>query len=134
MTLFYVTSEQGVLCTHARLEEIRDGELNCTANDVAVFFGSLFFSFFPLFPFSLPSASLFINQILLLKMGESRTELLAWMNDLLQLNYTKVEQAGTGKSCISLVINQFVFKPVVLVRSLIGAAYSQIMDSIFSEF
>lgn len=30
-------------------------------------------------------------------MGESRTELLAWVNDLLQLNYTKVEQAGTGK-------------------------------------
>lgn len=29
-------------------------------------------------------------------MGESRTELLAWLNDLLQLNYTKVEQAGTG--------------------------------------
>lgn len=29
-------------------------------------------------------------------MGESRTELLAWVNDLLQLNYTKVEQAGTG--------------------------------------
>jgi RP/EB family microtubule-associated protein len=29
-------------------------------------------------------------------MGESRTELLAWVNDLLQLNYTKVEQLGTG--------------------------------------
>ncbi|KAI8079585.1 calponin homology domain-containing protein [Gilbertella persicaria] len=42
-------------------------------------------------------------------MGESRTELLAWMNDLLQLNYTKVEQAGTG------------------------AAYCQIMDSIFND-
>ncbi|KAI8970289.1 calponin homology domain-containing protein [Mycotypha africana] len=42
-------------------------------------------------------------------MGESRTELLAWLNDLLQLNYTKVEQAGTG------------------------AAYCQIMDSIFND-
>ncbi|KAG1142439.1 hypothetical protein G6F37_008341 [Rhizopus arrhizus] len=42
-------------------------------------------------------------------MGESRTELLAWLNDLLQLNYTKVEQAGTG------------------------AAYCQIMDSIFGD-
>lgn len=31
-------------------------------------------------------------------MGESRTELLAWVNDLLQINYTKVEQAGTGKT------------------------------------
>lgn len=29
-------------------------------------------------------------------MGESRTELIAWLNDLLQLSYTKVEQAGTS--------------------------------------
>ncbi|KAI8388338.1 calponin homology domain-containing protein [Radiomyces spectabilis] len=42
-------------------------------------------------------------------MGESRTELLAWLNDLLQLNYTRVEQAGTG------------------------AAYCQILDSIFGD-
>lgn len=31
-------------------------------------------------------------------MGESRTELLAWLNDLLQTRYTKIEQAGTGKA------------------------------------
>lgn len=30
-------------------------------------------------------------------MGESRMELVAWLNDLLQLNYRKVEQAGTGR-------------------------------------
>ncbi|KAI7907789.1 calponin homology domain-containing protein [Cokeromyces recurvatus] len=42
-------------------------------------------------------------------MAESRTELLSWLNDLLRLNYTKVEQAGTG------------------------AAYCQIMDSIFYD-
>ncbi|ORZ02698.1 calponin homology domain-containing protein [Syncephalastrum racemosum] len=42
-------------------------------------------------------------------MGESRTELLAWLNDLLQTNYTKVEQAGTG------------------------AAYCQIFDSIYGD-
>lgn len=29
-------------------------------------------------------------------MGESRQELLAWLNNLLQLNLTKVEQCGTG--------------------------------------
>lgn len=29
-------------------------------------------------------------------MGESRQELLAWLNGLLQLNMTKVEQCGTG--------------------------------------
>ncbi|KAI0312250.1 calponin homology domain-containing protein [Amylostereum chailletii] len=40
-------------------------------------------------------------------MGESRSELLTWLNDLLQLNYTKVEQCGTG------------------------AAYCQILDSIY---
>lgn len=42
-------------------------------------------------------------------MGESRTELLAWLNDLLQLGYTKVEQCGSG------------------------AAYCQILDSIFRD-
>ena len=42
-------------------------------------------------------------------MGESRTELLAWLNDLLQVNYTKVEQCGTG------------------------GAYCQIMDSVFGQ-
>ncbi|KAG5463090.1 MAG: calponin homology domain-containing protein [Olpidium bornovanus] len=30
-------------------------------------------------------------------MSESRTELLAWLNDLLQTDYTKVEQCGTGE-------------------------------------
>ncbi|KAN0087827.1 Calponin homology domain containing protein [Tylopilus felleus] len=39
----------------------------------------------------------------------SRTDLLAWVNELLQLNYTKVEQCGTG------------------------AAYCQIMDSIYGD-
>ena len=51
------------------------------------------------------SSFLFLRNIV--TMGESRTELLAWLNDLLQLNYTKVEQCGTG------------------------GAYCQIMDSIY---
>ncbi|KAI8049679.1 calponin homology domain-containing protein [Syncephalis plumigaleata] len=42
-------------------------------------------------------------------MGESRNELLAWINELLQLNYTKIEQLGTG------------------------AAYCQILDSIYGN-
>ncbi|KAH8082446.1 calponin homology domain-containing protein [Cristinia sonorae] len=42
-------------------------------------------------------------------MGESRTELIQWLNDLLQVNYTKVEQCGTG------------------------GAYCQILDSIFGD-
>ncbi|KZT59340.1 hypothetical protein CALCODRAFT_523333 [Calocera cornea HHB12733] len=41
--------------------------------------------------------------------GESRTELLQWLNDILHVNYTKVEQCGTG------------------------AAYCQIMDSIYGD-
>jgi RP/EB family microtubule-associated protein len=39
----------------------------------------------------------------------SRTDLLAWVNELLQLNYTKVEQCGTG------------------------AAYCQILDSVYGD-
>lgn len=42
--------------------------------------------------------------------GESRTELLQWLNDLLQINYSKIEQCGTG------------------------GAYCQIMDSIYGTF
>ncbi|KAN0064290.1 microtubule integrity protein mal3 [Thecaphora frezii] len=42
-------------------------------------------------------------------MGESRTELINWLNDLLALNYTKVEQCGSG------------------------AAYAQVIDSIYAN-
>lgn len=42
-------------------------------------------------------------------MSGSRTDLLAWLNDLLQINYTKIEQCGTG------------------------AAYCQILDSIYTD-
>jgi len=42
-------------------------------------------------------------------MTASRADLLAWVNDLLQLNYTKVEQCGTG------------------------GAYCQILDSIYGD-
>ncbi|KAH9919165.1 microtubule binding protein [Epithele typhae] len=42
-------------------------------------------------------------------MGESRMELLGWLNNLLQINYSKVEQCGTG------------------------GAYCQVIDSIFGD-
>ncbi|KAJ3407983.1 hypothetical protein HDV05_005215 [Chytridiales sp. JEL 0842] len=42
-------------------------------------------------------------------MSESKTELLSWLNDLLQLHYVKVEQCGSG------------------------AAYCQIIDSIYGD-
>jgi len=41
--------------------------------------------------------------------GESRTELIGWLNELLQINYTKVEQCGAG------------------------GAYCQIFDSIYGD-
>ncbi|SCU84043.1 LAFA_0D07690g1_1 [Lachancea sp. 'fantastica'] len=41
--------------------------------------------------------------------GESRSELLGWLNELLRLNYAKIEQCGTG------------------------AAYCQIIDSIYGD-
>lgn len=37
-------------------------------------------------------------------MSESRSELIAWVNDLLRLNYTKVEQLGTGKERMVLIL------------------------------
>ncbi|KAG8871014.1 hypothetical protein FRB98_001120, partial [Tulasnella sp. 332] len=42
-------------------------------------------------------------------MGESRTELIEWLNNLLQINYTKIEQCGTG------------------------GAYCQVMDSVYGD-
>jgi len=42
-------------------------------------------------------------------MSASRTDLLAWLNELLQINYTKVEQCGTG------------------------GAYCQVLDSIYGD-
>jgi RP/EB family microtubule-associated protein len=41
--------------------------------------------------------------------GASRTDLLAWLNELLQINYTKIEQCGSG------------------------GAYCQILDSIYGD-
>ena len=43
-------------------------------------------------------------------MSESRAELLSWVNNLLELNLTKVEQLGTG------------------------SAHCQIIDSIYGSF
>lgn len=35
--------------------------------------------------------------------GESRTELLQWINTILDLNYTKIEQCGTGAAFCQLM-------------------------------
>jgi hypothetical protein len=40
--------------------------------------------------------------ILVLMLSFLRQELLHWLNSLLQLNITKVEQCGTGYACLDL--------------------------------
>ncbi|KAJ1550227.1 hypothetical protein HK096_008065 [Nowakowskiella sp. JEL0078] len=49
-------------------------------------------------------------------MGESRTELLAWLNDLLQLGYTKVEQCGTGAAHCQIIDSIYRDLPIVRVK------------------
>lgn len=53
-------------------------------------------------------------------MAESRIELLAWLNELLQTRYTKVEQAGTGKVIIKCTssINKLSLKVLLTVKYL----------------
>jgi RP/EB family microtubule-associated protein len=61
-----------------------------------------------------------------------RQELLAWLNGLLQLNVTKVEQCGTGWVWTPLLIRIFLKQPTDndILRS---AALCQIYDSIFLD-
>ncbi|KAK4552470.1 microtubule integrity protein mal3 [Recurvomyces mirabilis] len=49
-------------------------------------------------------------------MGESRQELLAWLNGLLQLNITKVEQCGTGAAFCQIYDSVFLDLPMSRVR------------------
>ncbi len=39
--------------------------------------------------------------------GESRSEILAWVNDLLKLDYSKIEQFGTGAAHCQLIDSIF---------------------------
>ncbi|KAK5110061.1 hypothetical protein LTR62_006305 [Meristemomyces frigidus] len=49
-------------------------------------------------------------------MGESRQELLAWLNGLLQLNITKVEQCGTGAAFCQIYDSVFLDLPMSRVK------------------
>ncbi|CAD6899307.1 unnamed protein product, partial [Tilletia controversa] len=49
-------------------------------------------------------------------MGESRTELIQWLNDLLALHYTKVEQCGSGAVYCQIVDSIYGNVPVGKVR------------------
>ncbi|KAE8213740.1 hypothetical protein CF327_g2797 [Tilletia walkeri] len=49
-------------------------------------------------------------------MGESRTELIQWLNELLALHYTKVEQCGSGAVYCQIVDSIFGNVPIPKVR------------------
>ncbi|KAK6969389.1 microtubule binding protein [Favolaschia claudopus] len=48
--------------------------------------------------------------------GASRTELLAWLNDLLQLNYTKIEQCGAGGAYLQVIDSIYGDVPMARVK------------------
>ncbi|KAI5370671.1 putative microtubule-associated protein RP/EB [Septoria linicola] len=57
-------------------------------------------------------------------MGESRQELLAWLNGLLQLNLTKVEQCGTGAALCQIYDSIFLDVPMSRVKFNVNAEYA----------
>ncbi|KAF2210903.1 hypothetical protein CERZMDRAFT_113054 [Cercospora zeae-maydis SCOH1-5] len=57
-------------------------------------------------------------------MGESRQELLAWVNGLLQLNLTKVEQCGTGAAYCQIYDSIFLDVPMGRVKFNVNAEYA----------
>ncbi|KAJ7447487.1 calponin homology domain-containing protein [Mycena latifolia] len=48
--------------------------------------------------------------------GASRTELLAWLNELLQINYTKVEQCGAGGAYLQVLDSIYLDVPMGRVK------------------
>lgn len=61
-------------------------------------------------------------------MGESRQELLAWMNNLLQLNVTKVEQCGTGAALCQIYDSIFQDLPMSRVKFNVNTEYAYIQN------
>ncbi|KAI9721863.1 MAG: hypothetical protein M1828_004958 [Chrysothrix sp. TS-e1954] len=57
-------------------------------------------------------------------MGESRQELLAWLNSLLQLNVTKVEQCGTGAALCQIFDSIFLDIPMSKVKFNVNTEYA----------
>ncbi|KAK4507570.1 hypothetical protein PRZ48_001305 [Zasmidium cellare] len=57
-------------------------------------------------------------------MGESRQELLQWLNGLLQLNMTKVEQCGTGAALCQIYDSIFLDVPMARVKFNVNAEYA----------
>ncbi|KAI1610205.1 calponin homology domain-containing protein [Exophiala viscosa] len=61
-------------------------------------------------------------------MGESRQELLNWLNGLLQLNITKVEQCGTGAAFCQLYDSIFLDMPMSRVKFNVNTEYAYIQN------
>ncbi|KAM0803409.1 calponin homology domain-containing protein [Usnea florida] len=61
-------------------------------------------------------------------MGESRQELLAWLNNLLQLNVTKVEQCGTGAALCQVYDSIFQDLPMSRVKFNVNTEYAYLQN------
>ncbi|KAF2865284.1 calponin homology domain-containing protein [Massariosphaeria phaeospora] len=71
-------------------------------------------------------------------MGESRQELVAWLNNLLQLNVTKVEQCGTGAALCQVFDSIFYDVPMARVKFNANTEYAylqnfKILQNIFAK-
>ncbi|KAK7909027.1 Microtubule integrity protein mal3 [Apiospora marii] len=60
--------------------------------------------------------------------NESRQELLAWLNSLLQLNMTKVEQCGTGAALCQVFDSIFLDIPMSRVKFNVNAEYAYLQN------
>ncbi|KAA8568695.1 hypothetical protein MFRU_012g02000 [Monilinia fructicola] len=61
-------------------------------------------------------------------MGESRQELVAWLNNLLQLNITKVEQCGTGAALCQVFDSIFLDVPMSKVKFNVNTEYAYLQN------
>ncbi|PVI02890.1 hypothetical protein DM02DRAFT_612539 [Periconia macrospinosa] len=71
-------------------------------------------------------------------MGESRQELVAWLNNLLQLNITKVEQCGTGAALCQVFDSIFYDVPMARVKFDANTEYAylqnfKILQNVFAK-
>ncbi|PWY84484.1 hypothetical protein BO94DRAFT_575881 [Aspergillus sclerotioniger CBS 115572] len=71
-------------------------------------------------------------------MSESRQELLAWINNLLQLNLTKVEQCGTGAALCQIFDSIFMDVPMSRVKFNVNTEYAylqnfKVLQNIFAK-
>ncbi|KAM3433190.1 hypothetical protein MY4824_006113 [Beauveria thailandica] len=61
-------------------------------------------------------------------MGESRQELVQWLNNLLQLNITKVEQCGTGAALCQVYDSIYMDVPMHKVKFNVNGEYAYVQN------